>query len=185
MLLPVTVNGERLLALLDTGSTHNFLPASTMHRLALQPTGGEQLRVTVANGDRLRCHGIAQQFPILIGDESFAITCVGIDLGDCDFILGVYFLRTLGPILFYRRRKKMAQARLQEPKFRRLGRNWRRRTKVELSALGGDRGRRGKEFGAKTNRDGCPRSGSAVMASRHASRPSPPRVNTTPALSPL
>ena len=100
MLLPVMVNGERLLALLDTGSTHNFLPASTMRRLALQPTGGEQLRVTVANGDRLRCHGIAQQVPILIGDESFAITCVGIDLGDYDFILGVDFLRTLGPILW-------------------------------------------------------------------------------------
>lgn len=100
MLLPMTVNGERLLALLDTGSTHNFLPASTMHRLALQSMGGEQLRVTVANGHRLRCHGIAQQVPILIGDESFAITCVGIDLGDYDFILGVDFLRTLGPILW-------------------------------------------------------------------------------------
>ena len=41
MLLPVMIHGERLVALLDTGSTHNFLPESTMRRLALQPTGGE------------------------------------------------------------------------------------------------------------------------------------------------
>ena len=35
MLLPVTIHGERLVALLDTGSTHNFLPEATMRRLAL------------------------------------------------------------------------------------------------------------------------------------------------------
>ena len=34
MLLPMTINGERFLALLDTGSTHNFLPGATMRRLA-------------------------------------------------------------------------------------------------------------------------------------------------------
>ena len=71
MLLQVMIHGERLLALLDTGSTHNFVPASTMHRLALQPTGGEQLMVTVANGDRLRCQRIARHVPIIIGDEHF------------------------------------------------------------------------------------------------------------------
>jgi hypothetical protein len=100
MLLPVMINGERLLALLDTASTHNFLPVSTMRRLALQPTGGEPLRVTVGNGNRLHSHGIARQVPISVGNEHFTITCVGIDLGYFDFILGVDFLQTLGPILW-------------------------------------------------------------------------------------
>ncbi|KAK1643495.1 hypothetical protein QYE76_061300 [Lolium multiflorum] len=100
MLLPVTIQGTPLVALLDTGSTHNFLPAATMRRLALQPTGGDSLRVTVANGDRLHCHGVAQHVPLTIGDEHFVITCAGIDLGCFDFILGVDFLRTLGPILW-------------------------------------------------------------------------------------
>ncbi|KAK1615879.1 hypothetical protein QYE76_021396 [Lolium multiflorum] len=100
MLLPVTIRGENLVALLDTGSTHNFLPATTMRRLALQPSGGAHLRVTVANGDRLQCHGLAQHVPLTISDEHFTITCAGIDLGCFDFILGVDFLRTLGPILW-------------------------------------------------------------------------------------
>ncbi|XP_048537835.1 uncharacterized protein LOC125516432 [Triticum urartu] len=43
MLLPVMIQGKRLVALVDTGSTHNFLPETTMRCLALQPTGGEQL----------------------------------------------------------------------------------------------------------------------------------------------
>jgi hypothetical protein len=51
MLLPVTIHGERPVALLDKGSTHNFLPTATMRRLAFEPTGGDHLRVTVANSD--------------------------------------------------------------------------------------------------------------------------------------
>ena len=43
MLLPVMIHGERLVALVDTSSTHNFLPAATMRRLAIPSTGGERL----------------------------------------------------------------------------------------------------------------------------------------------
>jgi hypothetical protein len=43
---------------------------------------------------------VARQVPVLIGDEPFSIDCVSIDLGCYDFILGVDFLCTLGPILW-------------------------------------------------------------------------------------
>nr|XP_051214860.1 uncharacterized protein LOC127332582 [Lolium perenne] len=100
MLLPVTIKGERLTALVDTGSTHNFLSNTAMRRLALQPAGSEKYSVTVANGDLLTCQGVARQVPVLVGDEPFSIDCVGIDLGCYDFILGLDFLSTLGPILW-------------------------------------------------------------------------------------
>jgi predicted aspartyl protease len=100
MLLPVTIHGERLTALVDTGSMHNFLSWNAMQRLALQPAGAEQFSVTIANGDHLTCQGVARQVPIVIGDEPFSIDYVGIDLGCYDFILGVDFLSTLGPILW-------------------------------------------------------------------------------------
>ncbi|XP_051197070.1 uncharacterized protein [Lolium perenne] len=61
MLLPVTISGERLTALVDTGSMHNFLSGDAMRRLALQPSGDEHFSVTVANGDRLACQGVARQ----------------------------------------------------------------------------------------------------------------------------
>ncbi|XP_071679703.1 uncharacterized protein [Lolium perenne] len=100
MLLPVTIHGERLTALVDTGSTHNFLSRDAMRRLALQSAGAEKFSVTVANGDRLACQGVARQVVVLIGDEPFSINCVGIDLGCYDFILGIDFLSTLGLILW-------------------------------------------------------------------------------------
>jgi hypothetical protein len=52
----------------------------------------------VANDDRLPCAGIAQGVEVSIAGAPYTITCVGIDLGCFDFILGVDFLRTLGPI---------------------------------------------------------------------------------------
>jgi hypothetical protein len=100
MVVPVLLKGERFLALLDTSSTHNFLLGDTMQRLCLATSGGEQLRVTVANGDRLLCASIARDVPIVIGGTVFSVTCAGIDLGGFDFILGVDFLHTLGPILW-------------------------------------------------------------------------------------
>ena len=41
MLLPVTIKGERLLTLLDTGSTHTFLQGVAIRRLGLAPQGGD------------------------------------------------------------------------------------------------------------------------------------------------
>ena len=37
---------------------------------------------------------------LAIGTEEFSISCFGISLGEFDLILGVEFLRTLGPILW-------------------------------------------------------------------------------------
>ncbi|KAK1696764.1 hypothetical protein QYE76_013461 [Lolium multiflorum] len=43
---------------------------------------------------------VAQHLAITMSGRHFTITCAGIDLGCFDFILGVDFLRTLGPILW-------------------------------------------------------------------------------------
>ena len=57
------------------------------------------MRVLVANGDRVPCEGVARDVALAIGTEEFTISCYGISLGGFDLILGVEFLRTLGPIL--------------------------------------------------------------------------------------
>ena len=54
----------------------------------------------MANGDRMPCEGVARQVALAIGSEVFTIDCFGISLGEFDLILGVEFLRTLGPILW-------------------------------------------------------------------------------------
>ncbi|KAG8100849.1 hypothetical protein GUJ93_ZPchr0013g36427 [Zizania palustris] len=100
MVVLVLIKGERFLTQLDTDSTVNFFRGDTMQRLGLEPSGGDQLRVIVANDNWLQCAGIACNVPIVIGGAAFSVTCVGIDLGGFDFILGIDFLRTIGPILW-------------------------------------------------------------------------------------
>jgi hypothetical protein len=64
MLLPVTIKGKRLLALLYTGSTHTFLQGVAMRCLGLAPQGSDQLRITVANSERVSCEGITCYVPV-------------------------------------------------------------------------------------------------------------------------
>ena len=99
MLLPVHVHGHRLVALLDSGSTHNFINADLMRRLRLSTAPHPSMRVLVANGDRVPCEAVARDVALTIGGEEFTICCFGINIGGFDLILGVEYLHTLGPIL--------------------------------------------------------------------------------------
>jgi len=99
MLVPVYIHGHRLTALLDSGSTHNFVHVDLMRRMGLA-TSTTRTHVTVANGDRVPCGMVARNVALHIGKEEFTISCLGIDLGGFDVILGVDYLRTLGPILW-------------------------------------------------------------------------------------
>ncbi|KAJ1274640.1 hypothetical protein BS78_05G077100 [Paspalum vaginatum] len=100
MQLRVFIHGHELLALLDTGSTHNFITCVAARRigLALEPTPGRHVKV--ANGDPVFCQGRTYGAATNIGDEVFPIDAYAIPLDTFDVILGVEFLRTLGPILW-------------------------------------------------------------------------------------
>jgi hypothetical protein len=77
---------------------HSFLQGHVMRRIGLSPAGTEHLCVTVSSGERLPCEGIARDVPIFVDAVPYPVTYVGLALGCFDFILGVDFLRTLGPL---------------------------------------------------------------------------------------
>jgi hypothetical protein len=54
----------------------------------------------VANGDRVACRGLARDVALRIGEEFFTMDCYTIPLDCYDLVLGVSWLRTLGPILW-------------------------------------------------------------------------------------
>lgn len=100
MQLEVTLNGQELLALLDTGSTHNFIncTAAQRNRITLEPTPGRHVKV--ANGDPVFCQGINRQATININNESFTIKAYAIPLDTFKIILETTSLRILGPVLW-------------------------------------------------------------------------------------
>lgn len=96
----VSIGNHQFKALLDSGATQNFVSASTAAKVGLQFGASTGSSVIVANGDRAPCSGLARDIDIKIGDEYFTVDCYSIPLDCYDMVLGISYLRTLGPILW-------------------------------------------------------------------------------------
>jgi hypothetical protein len=96
----ITLGGASLLALLDSGSTHNFVAEEAAARttLRLQLRGG--MRVTVANGERVSCPGVFRAAPFSVEGTNFSTDFFALPLAGYDVVLGTQWLATLGPILW-------------------------------------------------------------------------------------
>jgi len=101
MQVQLSINGCDFLTLLDFGSTHNFINSDTAVDLNLQRMSTlNSLKVVVANGDQISNMGIYNNLPVQIDTESFIIDCYSIKLDGYDFVLGVNWLSSLGPIIW-------------------------------------------------------------------------------------
>jgi hypothetical protein len=81
------INGMCLVALLDSGSTHNFVDTEATTRVRIKLHGQTGLCVAVTNGDRLTSLGSCNNLQIGVGDESFSIACYRLALGSFDMVL--------------------------------------------------------------------------------------------------
>jgi hypothetical protein len=97
MQLPVCVLGERLIALLDSGSTHNFISEEAAACCGVTITRRDDIR---ANGDKVASSGICRGMDVTINSEHFTVDCYTIPLGGFDVVLGVQWLGMLGPLLW-------------------------------------------------------------------------------------
>lgn len=100
MQVEVQLGSTTVYALLDTGSTHNFVSEAAAVRTRLCFIPRTDLAVTVANGDRVRCPGVFRDAPFTIDGEPFWDDVYVLPLGGYDMVLGTEWLATLGPILW-------------------------------------------------------------------------------------
>lgn len=100
MRVPAKIKGCSLMALLDTGSSHNFLNRAWVSRIGMKAEEGARLSVMVANGEKLPCMGHLPGIPIEIQGNQFQVDFFVISLEGCDAVLGAQWLATLGSILW-------------------------------------------------------------------------------------
>jgi hypothetical protein len=101
MKLHVRIKGKTLVALVDTGSTHTFIKEGLLpQQLGLEVTPREGLTVKVANSERVTSGGVCRAAEMDIGSEHFNTNFYVLPLDGFDVVLGVQWLRTLGPILW-------------------------------------------------------------------------------------
>jgi hypothetical protein len=100
MQIAVTLGAASLVALLDSGSTHNFISEAAARRSGLPLRQRPRLTAMVANGERITCAGVLRDAPLLIADASFPADLFIMPLAGYDIILGTKWLGALGPIVW-------------------------------------------------------------------------------------
>jgi hypothetical protein len=95
----ILVMGQhRLVGLVDSGSTHNFISGHAASLLQIPQLSGTKQQVQVANGARLPCLGRLSAVQFGIQDHSFSDSFLVIPLEGFDAVLGVQWLQKLGDI---------------------------------------------------------------------------------------
>jgi len=100
MKVHMCVGNAVAVALLDSGSSHNYIDVEMAQRAGIQLSARAGLSVAVANGDCITSPGRAMGQRVRIGGEALDIDLYALPLGKYDMVLGVQWLGTLGPILW-------------------------------------------------------------------------------------
>jgi hypothetical protein len=94
----VSVGDAVAVALLHSGSSHNFIDISMAKHAGVKLRSSAKLSVAVANGDRISSPGRATAQQVHIGGgEAFDLNLYALSHGEYDMVLGVQWLSTLGP----------------------------------------------------------------------------------------
>ncbi|XP_058757342.1 uncharacterized protein LOC131630580 [Vicia villosa] len=93
------IDGLVVTVLIDTGSTHNILQPRIATHLKIPNTPIPNFSVMVGNGSKLECSGLCSKVPITLQDHLFFIPFYLIPIEGADVVLGMEWLRTLGPIV--------------------------------------------------------------------------------------
>lgn len=98
--LEVGLGSASLVALLDSGSTHNFISEAAAARTGLPLQHRPRLTAMVANGERVSCVGVIRAAPMAIGGHVFPADLYVMPLAGYDVVLRTQWLAALGPIVW-------------------------------------------------------------------------------------
>lgn len=95
------INGFPISVLVDTGSTHNIMQPRIAHHLNLNFTPITQFSVMVGDGSHLHCEGICNNVKLVLHNKPFNLPFYLLPIEGANSVLGMAWLRTLGPIQAY------------------------------------------------------------------------------------
>jgi len=93
-----TFQHHKLTILVDGGSTHNSVQLRVAKFLGLPSTSIDPLPIMVGNGGVMQCRFRYPQVSISIQGHQFIVDLFGLSLSGVDIVLGVQWLRDLGPV---------------------------------------------------------------------------------------
>ena len=83
--------------LVNVGSHNNFIQEGLVDQLGLQPVTAPRFRVYMGNGQFLLCDKICMDVPLMLQGHEFLVDLYVLPICGFDIVLGMQWLRTLGP----------------------------------------------------------------------------------------
>jgi hypothetical protein len=96
ILLRVVLGAATFVALVDTGSSHNFIGEAAAQRTGLDVQPRPRLTATVANGEKVSCPGVIRRAPLSIEGMAFHVDLYVMPLAGYDIVLGTQWMAQLG-----------------------------------------------------------------------------------------
>jgi hypothetical protein len=93
------IKHQKVIILIDSGSTHNFIHCHIAQENHCYIHAVNNFQIMIAIGGSMKCGGCCKNVCLQIGDYHLKYHMFSIDMGGCDIVLGVDWLRYLGPIL--------------------------------------------------------------------------------------
>ncbi|XP_076911425.1 uncharacterized protein LOC143569378 [Bidens hawaiensis] len=95
-----SIGTKPLQILIDSGSTHNFLDRGLATKMKCPVKSIKELSITIADGNKLPCTHIRENFKWCMQGNWFTIDVMLISLSNYDMVLGVQWLKTLNDIMW-------------------------------------------------------------------------------------
>jgi len=93
------IGPNRLTVLIDSGSTHNFIQPWVAKYLSLPLHDTPLLRIMVDNSSILKCHQRSDAISLSLQNHAFSFTLHLLPISGADVVLGVVWLKQLGPVV--------------------------------------------------------------------------------------
>ena len=100
MRVVVKLSGHNFVALIDTGSTYNFIHPRVVRRVWMKVLKHKPIGVNIADGSKLWSEGSCSDIKLMIQGDQFFTRAYVIQLRGCDMVLGIKWLKSLGSILW-------------------------------------------------------------------------------------
>ena len=94
-----TIADHCVVVLVDGGSTHNFIQHQLVTQLQLPCCDTSPLRVMVGNGQHLTCTRVYEAIVLNMQSAQFTVDLHVLPISGANVVLGVQWLKALGPIL--------------------------------------------------------------------------------------
>lgn len=96
MKLRGSINGNKVVVMIDPGATHNFISLDAVKALGLQLTSSKSFGVSLGAGDALQGEGECKSVVLQLQGITIIEDYLPLALGNSDLILGIQWLEKLG-----------------------------------------------------------------------------------------